>query len=184
MCVIKGVFSRKKMAYDIYSWNLRSCCLWNITGSTSYISISFSSSSSSSFPSFSPSCCCFSSPTPSYPFWTVSLFSPQPSGRNKQLLADILSVLAMTVDEEKGCLLFRLQGSQEAIASFGHPYIRRLCSQLPDEWTKEGEREERWANWRSKIVNERKRGSKTLLIGLPLQHWLCMWLIHVHNSMY
>ena len=49
-------------------------------------------------------------------------------------MADILSVLAMTVEDEKSCLTFRLQGSQEAIASFGHPYIRRLCAQIPEVW--------------------------------------------------
>lgn len=41
----------------------------------------------------------------------------------------------MTVDDqERQCLSFRLLGSQEAVSSFGHPYIRRLCYQIPQEW--------------------------------------------------
>ena len=45
---------------------------------------------------------------------------------SKKLLADVLSVLAMAVDDkaERKCLNYRLQGSLEKISSFGHPYIR------------------------------------------------------------
>ena len=48
------------------------------------------------------------------------------SSPSKKLLADILSVLAMAVDDktERKCLNYRLQGSQEKVSSFGHPYIR------------------------------------------------------------
>lgn len=52
------------------------------------------------------------------------------------LLSDILSVLSMTVDDpNRACLKYRLAGTQESVASFGHPYIRRLCSQIPEEWS-------------------------------------------------
>ena len=49
---------------------------------------------------------------------------------SKKLLADVLSVLAMAMDDktERKCLNYRLQGSQEKISSFGHPYIR--CVQI------------------------------------------------------
>ena len=41
------------------------------------------------------------------------------------MLADVLSVLAVTVeDKNRDCLHFRLAGSKERISSFGHPYIR------------------------------------------------------------
>ena len=42
----------------------------------------------------------------------------------------------MTVDDqERVCLSYRLLGSQESVSSFGHPYIRRLCYQIPQEWS-------------------------------------------------
>jgi len=54
----------------------------------------------------------------------------------RAILSDILSVLAMAVEDKEGhCLEYRLSGSNEKISSFGHPYIRRLCSQLPDKWS-------------------------------------------------
>lgn len=41
------------------------------------------------------------------------------------MLADIISVLAMAVeDQERHCLKFHLRGSLERVSSFGHPYIR------------------------------------------------------------
>ncbi len=41
-------------------------------------------------------------------------------------------------DQEKGCLKYRLLGSSERVDSFGHPYIRRLCLQIPAEWNAGG----------------------------------------------
>lgn len=38
--------------------------------------------------------------------------------------ADIISVLAMTMSGERECLKYRLVGSQEELASWGHEYIR------------------------------------------------------------
>lgn len=44
---------------------------------------------------------------------------------SKCVLADILSVLAMAVDDtENKCIKYRLEGSSEKVSSFGHPYIR------------------------------------------------------------
>ena len=47
---------------------------------------------------------------------------------SKKLLADVLSVLAMATDDkaDRKCINYRLQGSQERVSSFGHPYIRWL----------------------------------------------------------
>ena len=61
---------------------------------------------------------------------------------NTLILADILSVLSMTQeDKEHNLLKLRLEGSQEAISSFGHPYIRKVCSQIPEVWVdKEAEK--------------------------------------------
>jgi 26S proteasome regulatory subunit N1 len=53
----------------------------------------------------------------------------------RALLSDILSVLAITVeDSERLCLKCRLAGTGERISSFGHPYISRICTQIPGEW--------------------------------------------------
>lgn len=49
--------------------------------------------------------------------WTSSLF-PQ------RFAADIISVLAMTMSGERECLKYRLVGSQEELASWGHEYVR------------------------------------------------------------
>ena len=38
--------------------------------------------------------------------------------------ADIISVLGMTLSDNKDCLNFRLVGSKEDIASWGHEYAR------------------------------------------------------------
>ena len=49
--------------------------------------------------------------------WTSALF-PQ------RFAADIISVLAMTMSGERECLKYRLVGSQEELASWGHEYVR------------------------------------------------------------
>lgn len=49
--------------------------------------------------------------------WTSTLF-PQ------RFAADIISVLAMTMSGERECLKYRLVGSQEELASWGHEYVR------------------------------------------------------------
>ena len=38
--------------------------------------------------------------------------------------ADVVSVLAMTMSGERECLKYRLLGSQEELASWGHEYVR------------------------------------------------------------
>lgn len=45
-------------------------------------------------------------------------------GENKCFAADIISVLAMTMSGERECLKYRLVGSQEELASWGHEYVR------------------------------------------------------------
>lgn len=42
----------------------------------------------------------------------------------QKFCADIISVLAMTISEERECLKYRLCGSQEEIGSWGHEYVR------------------------------------------------------------
>ncbi|CAG8552839.1 6622_t:CDS:10 [Paraglomus occultum] len=54
---------------------------------------------------------------------------------NKNRLADILSVLAMTYDEGKrDSLKYRLQGSNENPGSWGHEYVRHLSTEIGQEY--------------------------------------------------
>uniref|UniRef100_A0A669PUE0 26S proteasome non-ATPase regulatory subunit 2 n=1 Tax=Phasianus colchicus TaxID=9054 RepID=A0A669PUE0_PHACC len=48
--------------------------------------------------------------------------------------ADIISVLAMTMSGERECLKYRLVGSQEELASWGHEYVRHLAGEVAKEW--------------------------------------------------
>jgi len=42
----------------------------------------------------------------------------------KRFLADIISVLGMTISEGRECLKFRMLGSKEELESWGHEYVR------------------------------------------------------------
>ena len=69
------------------------------------------------------------SPSPSPPhtltFPPPSTHQPTEQLESRAVLSDILSVIAMAVDDKEGhCLNYRLTGSKEKISSFGHPYIR------------------------------------------------------------
>uniref|UniRef100_A0A672JV41 26S proteasome non-ATPase regulatory subunit 2 n=1 Tax=Sinocyclocheilus grahami TaxID=75366 RepID=A0A672JV41_SINGR len=55
-------------------------------------------------------------------------------GENKQFCADVVSVLAMTMSSERECLKYRLLGSQEELASWGHEYVRHLAGEVAKEW--------------------------------------------------
>ncbi|XP_022694054.1 26S proteasome non-ATPase regulatory subunit 2-like, partial [Varroa jacobsoni] len=52
----------------------------------------------------------------------------------KAFCADIISVLGMTVSEERDCLHFRLIGSSDEIGSWGHEYVRHLSAEIAQEW--------------------------------------------------
>jgi 26S proteasome regulatory subunit N1 len=54
----------------------------------------------------------------------------------KQELADVLSVLAMTMAPEgtRECLGFKLQGTSVDISSWGHEYVRTLSGQISEEY--------------------------------------------------
>uniref|UniRef100_A0A671Q5J7 26S proteasome non-ATPase regulatory subunit 2 n=1 Tax=Sinocyclocheilus anshuiensis TaxID=1608454 RepID=A0A671Q5J7_9TELE len=51
-----------------------------------------------------------------------------------QFCADVVSVLAMTMSSERECLKYRLLGSQEELASWGHEYVRHLAGEVAKEW--------------------------------------------------
>ncbi|KAK0590207.1 hypothetical protein LWI29_024000 [Acer saccharum] len=56
----------------------------------------------------------------------------------KKYLADILSVLALTMsaEGERESLKFRLLGSEGDIGSWGHEYVRNLAGEISQEYTK------------------------------------------------
>ncbi|KAK3247512.1 hypothetical protein CYMTET_42990 [Cymbomonas tetramitiformis] len=62
------------------------------------------------------------------------------SGENKFLLADVLSLLAMTLvtkeDEIPESLKYRLLGSTEDIGSWGHEYVRNLAGEIGVEFNR------------------------------------------------
>eukprot|EP00871_Galdieria_phlegrea_P001970 jgi/Galph1/2774/GphlegSOOS_G1475.1 len=61
-----------------------------------------------------------------------------PSGENKMALADILSVLSMTMAPEDSldCLQFKLLGTHESPELWGHEYVRHLAGEISREHEK------------------------------------------------
>lgn len=59
----------------------------------------------------------------------------------KRFTADVVSILAMTVPNEKGgsgdSLEYRLLGSREEIGSWGHEYVRHLAGEVATHWQSE-----------------------------------------------
>nr|XP_058953280.1 26S proteasome non-ATPase regulatory subunit 2-like [Pocillopora verrucosa] len=56
-------------------------------------------------------------------------------GENKRFLADIISVLGMTISEGRECLKFRMLGSKEELESWGHEYVRHLAEEIRGEYS-------------------------------------------------
>jgi len=52
----------------------------------------------------------------------------------KKFCADIISVLGMTISEERDCLKYRLLGSKDDIGSWGHEYVRHIAGEIATEW--------------------------------------------------
>ncbi|GIY46159.1 26S proteasome non-ATPase regulatory subunit 2 [Caerostris darwini] len=63
------------------------------------------------------------------------LYEKYPTGESKDYVADIISILAMTISEKRECLKYRLVGSQEDIGSWGHEYVRHLSGEIAMEWS-------------------------------------------------
>lgn len=53
---------------------------------------------------------------------------------SRELCADIISVLAMTMAEGRDCLKYRLIGSSLPLSEWGHEYVRHLSGELAAEW--------------------------------------------------
>jgi 26S proteasome regulatory subunit N1 len=56
----------------------------------------------------------------------------------KRTMADVMSVLAMTMAERgtRECLKFKLQGTNTDISSWGHEYVRYLSGEISEEYNK------------------------------------------------
>jgi len=80
---------------------------------------------------------------PHYPDLQI-VYDSWATSANKNLLADILSVLAMTYSEEgkRESLKYRLMGSDEEPGSWGHEYIRHLASEIEGEYNHRLENEQ------------------------------------------
>ncbi|OIT00135.1 PREDICTED: 26S proteasome non-ATPase regulatory subunit 2 homolog A-like [Nicotiana attenuata] len=65
-------------------------------------------------------------------------YEKMPDSDMKKLLADILSVLALTMsaEGERESLKYRLLGSQGDIGSWGHEYVRNLAGEISQEYAK------------------------------------------------
>ncbi|KAJ9568023.1 LOW QUALITY PROTEIN: hypothetical protein OSB04_003989 [Centaurea solstitialis] len=65
-------------------------------------------------------------------------YDTMPESDLKKLLADILSVLALTMsaEGERESLKYRLLGSEGDIGSWGHEYVRNLAGEIAQEYAK------------------------------------------------
>ncbi|KAL0274454.1 UNVERIFIED_CONTAM: hypothetical protein PYX00_006872 [Menopon gallinae] len=54
--------------------------------------------------------------------------------KTKAFCADVVSVLAMTMSEDRECLKYRLLGTQSDIGEWGHEYVRHLAGEISTEW--------------------------------------------------
>jgi 26S proteasome regulatory subunit N1 len=65
----------------------------------------------------------------------VEAHASMAAGPNKQLLADILSVLSMTVENKtRETLRYKLMGTKEAASDWGHEYLRHLAGEIAEEY--------------------------------------------------
>ncbi|KAM6931882.1 LOW QUALITY PROTEIN: 26S proteasome non-ATPase regulatory subunit 2 [Lycodopsis pacificus] len=75
-------------------------------------------------------------------------------GENKRFCGDVVSVLAMTMSGERECLKYRLLGSQEELASWGHEYVRHLAGEVAKEWQEVEESDKTQQETLLKLVKE------------------------------
>lgn len=52
----------------------------------------------------------------------------------QRFCSDILSVLSMTVSEQRDCLHYRLTGDRGDVGAWGHEYVRHLAGEIATEW--------------------------------------------------
>ncbi|KAH9497340.1 26S proteasome non-ATPase regulatory subunit 2 [Dermatophagoides farinae] len=85
-----------------------------------------------------------------------NLYEKMPTEETKNLLADIISILAMTIDSESHktngeALKFRLIGSKvESIGSWGHEYVRHISGEIATEFQSTAELDD---DYKAKLLN-------------------------------
>ncbi|KAG9348164.1 hypothetical protein JZ751_001899 [Albula glossodonta] len=82
------------------------------------------------------------------------IYEGMAAGDNKRFCADVVSVLAMTMSGERECLKYRLLGSQEELASWGHEYVRHLAGEVAKEWQEVEESDRSQQETLLKLVKE------------------------------
>uniref|UniRef100_A0A8C6TX06 26S proteasome non-ATPase regulatory subunit 2 n=1 Tax=Neogobius melanostomus TaxID=47308 RepID=A0A8C6TX06_9GOBI len=82
------------------------------------------------------------------------IYDGMAAGENKRFCADVVSVLAMTMSGERECLKYRLLGSQEELASWGHEYVRHLSGEVAKEWQEVEENDKTQQETLLKLVKE------------------------------
>uniref|UniRef100_A0A7N6BZ20 26S proteasome non-ATPase regulatory subunit 2 n=1 Tax=Anabas testudineus TaxID=64144 RepID=A0A7N6BZ20_ANATE len=82
------------------------------------------------------------------------IYETMAPGENKRFCADVVSVLAMTMSGERECLKYRLLGSQEELASWGHEYVRHLAGEVAKEWQEVEENDKAQQETLLKLVKE------------------------------
>ena len=73
--------------------------------------------------------------------------------------ADVVSVLAMTMSEERECLKYKMEGntSTEEIELWGHEYVRHLSGEVVNEYNNLSEEEENFENNKASLVELAKK---------------------------
>merc|ERR1719187_720592 len=81
-----------------------------------------------------------------------------PAGPVKLQCADVVSVLAMTMSEERECLKFKLLGnnSTEEIELWGHEYVRHLSGEVVTEYNNLSEEDEQYEASKARMVQMAK----------------------------
>ena len=77
------------------------------------------------------------------------------SGSVKVQCADVVSVLAMTMSDERECLKFKLVGNTDTqeIELWGHEYVRHLAGEVVNEYNNLNEEEADFEANKVKLVN-------------------------------
>jgi len=73
--------------------------------------------------------------------------------------ADVVSVLAMTMSEERECLKYKMMGntSTEEIELWGHEYVRHLSGEVVNEYNNLSEEDAEWEANKAKLVELAKK---------------------------
>ena len=79
-----------------------------------------------------------------------SIYETMPTDQTKRFAADIISILSMTMPEDKleqcESLNYRLKGSNEEIGSWGHEYVRHISGEIAQKWQSLTDQEDKLKN--------------------------------------